>query len=105
MAHIDFRPPPSLGTIGGMSATLLERDQMLGALADGVDAAAAGAGSVVLVTGEAGIGKTSLLRAFVDEAAGRARLRQVNLSGVIVGKALYEQRFTIAEGQAALDKA
>jgi phosphoribosylformimino-5-aminoimidazole carboxamide ribotide isomerase len=30
-------------------------------------------------------------------------LRQVNLAGVIVGKALYEGRFTIAEGQAALD--
>ena len=29
-------------------------------------------------------------------------LRQVNLSGVIVGKALYERRFTIAEAQAAL---
>ena len=34
-----------------------------------------------------------------------ARLRQVNLAGVIVGKALYERRFTIAEGQAALDAA
>ena len=32
-----------------------------------------------------------------------ARLRQVNLAGVIVGKALYERRFTLAEGQAALD--
>ncbi len=31
-----------------------------------------------------------------------AGLRQVNLSGVIVGKALYEKRFTVAEGQAAL---
>lgn len=31
-----------------------------------------------------------------------AELRQVNLGGVIVGKALYERRFTIAEGQAAL---
>ncbi len=30
-------------------------------------------------------------------------LRQVNLAGVIVGKALYEGRFTIAEAQAALD--
>jgi phosphoribosylformimino-5-aminoimidazole carboxamide ribotide isomerase len=29
-------------------------------------------------------------------------LRQVNLSGVVVGKALYERRFTIAEAQAAL---
>jgi phosphoribosylformimino-5-aminoimidazole carboxamide ribotide isomerase len=31
-----------------------------------------------------------------------AALRQVNLAGVIVGKALYERRFTLAEGQAAL---
>jgi phosphoribosylformimino-5-aminoimidazole carboxamide ribotide isomerase len=30
-------------------------------------------------------------------------LRQVNLAGVIAGKALYEGRFTIAEAQAALD--
>jgi phosphoribosylformimino-5-aminoimidazole carboxamide ribotide isomerase len=32
-----------------------------------------------------------------------AELRQVNLGGVIAGKALYERTFTIAEGQAALD--
>ena len=32
-----------------------------------------------------------------------AGLRQVNMGGVIVGKALYEGNFTIAEGQAALD--
>ncbi|MEA2155970.1 MAG: phosphoribosylformimino-5-aminoimidazole carboxamide ribotide isomerase [Solirubrobacteraceae bacterium] len=32
-----------------------------------------------------------------------AGLRQVNLTGVIAGKALYERRFTVAEGQAALD--
>jgi phosphoribosylformimino-5-aminoimidazole carboxamide ribotide isomerase len=32
-------------------------------------------------------------------------LRQVNLAGVIVGKALYERRFTVAEAQAALDGA
>ena len=30
-------------------------------------------------------------------------LRQVNLSGVIVGKALYEGRFTVADGQSVLD--
>jgi phosphoribosylformimino-5-aminoimidazole carboxamide ribotide isomerase len=34
---------------------------------------------------------------------GLAGLRQVNLAGVITGKALYEGRFTVAEGQAALD--
>ena len=43
-----------------------------------------------------GIGSLDHLRAL-------AGLRQVNLAGVIVGKALYEGRFTIAEGQAALD--
>jgi phosphoribosylformimino-5-aminoimidazole carboxamide ribotide isomerase len=32
-----------------------------------------------------------------------AQLRAVNLTGAIVGKALYERRFTVAEGQAALD--
>jgi phosphoribosylformimino-5-aminoimidazole carboxamide ribotide isomerase len=32
-----------------------------------------------------------------------AELRQVNMSGVIVGTALYEGRFTLAEGQAVLD--
>jgi len=43
-----------------------------------------------------GIGSVEHLRAL------RA-LRQVNLSGVVVGKALYEGRFTVAEAQAALD--
>jgi phosphoribosylformimino-5-aminoimidazole carboxamide ribotide isomerase len=38
-----------------------------------------------------------------EDLAKLARLRQVNLAGVVVGKALYEKRFTIAEGQAALD--
>ena len=39
----------------------------------------------------------------LDDLRGLAELRQVNLAGVIVGKALYEGRFTINEGQAALD--
>lgn len=34
-----------------------------------------------------------------------ASLRQVNLAGVIVGKALYERRFTVEEAQAVLDRA
>ena len=42
-----------------------------------------------------GIGSLEHLRAL-------AGLRQVNLAGAIVGKALYERRFTVAEGQAAL---
>jgi phosphoribosylformimino-5-aminoimidazole carboxamide ribotide isomerase len=43
-----------------------------------------------------GIGTLEHLRALRD-------LRQVNLAGVIVGKALYERRFTVAQAQAALD--
>ena len=38
----------------------------------------------------------------VEDLRGLAGLRQVNLGGVIVGKALYEGRFTIDEGQRAL---
>jgi phosphoribosylformimino-5-aminoimidazole carboxamide ribotide isomerase len=36
---------------------------------------------------------------------GLVKLRQVNLSGVIAGKALYEKRFTVPEALAVLDKA
>jgi phosphoribosylformimino-5-aminoimidazole carboxamide ribotide isomerase len=39
----------------------------------------------------------------IEHLAALHELRQVNLAGVIAGKALYEGRFTIAEGQAALD--
>jgi phosphoribosylformimino-5-aminoimidazole carboxamide ribotide isomerase len=39
----------------------------------------------------------------LDDLGELAALRQVNLAGVIVGKALYEQRFTVAEAQDALE--
>lgn len=45
---------------------LLERERFLDALGGYADEAAAGTGRFVLVTGEAGIGKTSLLEAFRD---------------------------------------
>jgi phosphoribosylformimino-5-aminoimidazole carboxamide ribotide isomerase len=38
----------------------------------------------------------------VDDLRALAALRQVNLGGVIVGKALYEQRFTVAQAHRAL---
>lgn len=38
-----------------------------------------------------------------DDLRALAALRQVNLAGVIVGKALYEQRFSVADGQRTLD--
>ena len=43
-----------------------------------------------------GIGK-------VEDLEALASLRQVNLGGVIVGKALYEGRFDVREGQRALE--
>jgi phosphoribosylformimino-5-aminoimidazole carboxamide ribotide isomerase len=39
----------------------------------------------------------------LDDLAALAQLRQVNLTGVIVGKALYERRFSVAEALGALD--
>ncbi len=80
--------------------TNIDHDGML----DGVNreevemvARAAGDGSVIL---SGGIGALEDLRAL---AALRAERRLDGLDGVIVGKALYERRFTIAEAQAALD--
>jgi phosphoribosylformimino-5-aminoimidazole carboxamide ribonucleotide (ProFAR) isomerase len=47
------------------------------------------------VIASGGVGSLSDLEALVREAA-------PNLEGVIVGRALYERRFTVAEGIAAL---
>src|SRR5689334_12259400 len=54
-------------------AALLERAEEWDALTVAVAAAGRSHGSVVLVSGEAGIGKTSLVRAFAGHVAGRAR--------------------------------
>jgi phosphoribosylformimino-5-aminoimidazole carboxamide ribotide isomerase len=40
----------------------------------------------------------------VEDLRSLAALRSLNLAGVIVGKALYERRFGVAEGQAALEQ-
>ena len=50
---------------------LLEREDELGVLVDAVEHAAAGRGSVVLVAGEAGIGKSSLLRELRERTGAR----------------------------------
>jgi phosphoribosylformimino-5-aminoimidazole carboxamide ribotide isomerase len=72
-----------------------DRDGALGGPAlDDVAKVAAAVRGRFLYAG--GIGSLDHLRALRD-------LRQVNLAGVICGKALYERRFTIAEAQAALD--
>jgi DNA-binding CsgD family transcriptional regulator len=53
---------------------LLERESELASFAGAVDAAGRGEGSVVLISGEAGIGKTSLLSEVVLRAQGKARV-------------------------------
>jgi phosphoribosylformimino-5-aminoimidazole carboxamide ribotide isomerase len=80
--------------------TNIDHDGMLDGI-DGEDAAmaarAAGDGSVIL---SGGIGELEHLQAI---AALRAEQRLDGLDGVIVGKALYERRFTVAEALAVLD--
>ena len=75
--------------------TSIERDGMLeGIDADEVSRVAGVVRGRFLYSG--GVGSLEDLSALVA-------LRQVNLAGVIVGKALYEQRFTVAEAQGVLD--
>ena len=57
-----------------MTAGLLERDAELRRLRETLRGAGQGRGSVVLVSGEAGIGKTVLVRRFAREAAAQARV-------------------------------
>ena len=81
--------------VGSFVYTDADRDGALqGPSLEDVAAIAAAVRGRFLYAG--GIGALEHLRALRG-------LRQVNLAGVIVGKALYEGRFTIAEAQAALD--
>jgi len=57
-----------------MGPVLLERDQELRRLRTCVTEAASGHGSAVLLFGEAGVGKTSVVRAFTREVAGTVRM-------------------------------
>jgi phosphoribosylformimino-5-aminoimidazole carboxamide ribotide isomerase len=76
--------------------TSVDRDGMLeGPDLDEVARVAATVRGRFLYSG--GIGSLAHLEAL-------AGLRQVNLAGVIVGKALYEERFTVAEAIAALER-
>jgi len=53
---------------------LLERDAQLSLLGEALQSAAVGHGRVALVSGDAGIGKSSLARAFVERHQDRARM-------------------------------
>ncbi|HEX3691860.1 MAG TPA: 1-(5-phosphoribosyl)-5-[(5-phosphoribosylamino)methylideneamino] imidazole-4-carboxamide isomerase [Solirubrobacteraceae bacterium] len=85
--------------VNGFVYTNIDHDGMLNGI-DGEEAAmvaeAAGDGSVIL---SGGIGELEHLRALAHL---REERELESLTGVIVGKALYEHRFTVAEAQAAL---
>ena len=67
---------------------LLERQAELQMLSTAVERAGRGAGSVVLVLGEAGIGKTSLVKAFAAAMAGRARILAGSCEDLLTPRAL-----------------
>jgi DNA-binding SARP family transcriptional activator len=62
-------PGRTSGRATGSAPGLVGRDAELAALRELWSAAAGGAGQVVMIVGEAGIGKTTLARALADEAA------------------------------------
>jgi DNA-binding CsgD family transcriptional regulator len=55
-------------SVASVPAGLLEREDLLGALQRALTDAVAGSGRMVLVAGDAGVGKTALARALVDAA-------------------------------------
>lgn len=65
--------PPRCSDDDPVTGTLLEREHHQELLRAAADEAVAGRGAVVLVTGEAGIGKTTLLRTFVASLDERSR--------------------------------
>ncbi|MGH3980128.1 MAG: AAA family ATPase [Pseudonocardiaceae bacterium] len=64
----------AMGAAPGTGAVLLERDAQLDALVAALADAMVGRSSAVLVTGEAGIGKTSVVRAFLATVGAGARV-------------------------------
>ena len=71
-----------------MAAVLLERDAQLGVLVGAVAAAAEGRGSTALIAGEAGIGKTSLVRALVERVGGDARVLVAACDDLVASRTL-----------------
>jgi len=67
---------------------LLERQAELQTLGTAIERAGTGRGSAVLVLGEAGIGKTSLVHTFLSAAAGRARVLVGTCEDLLTSRAL-----------------
>ncbi len=71
-----------------MAEVLLERDAQLEALLGAVAEAAKGHGSTALIAGEAGIGKTSLVRALARRVGGTARVLMAACDDLVASRTL-----------------
>jgi DNA-binding CsgD family transcriptional regulator/tetratricopeptide (TPR) repeat protein len=67
---------------------LVEREALLADLTDGVDDALAGRGALVFLGGEAGVGKSALVRVLAAEAARRCTVRVGGVDNVTTAAAL-----------------
>lgn len=89
----------------GRVPALLERDDALATLAAAVRAAAAGRGSAVLVTGEAGIGKTSVVREFTERTGGRVKVLGGGCDNLVTPRPLGPLRDAAAGSGGTLERA
>jgi predicted ATPase len=71
-----------------MAEVLLERDAQLGLLVGAVAAAGEGRGSTALIAGEAGIGKTSLVRALAERVGADARVLLAACDDLVASRTL-----------------
>ncbi|MDD7933888.1 ATP-binding protein [Actinomycetospora straminea] len=89
-----------------MAVALLERDAELDLLLDRLERAVTGrGGSVVLLSGEAGIGKTTLVRSFLERARDRARVLLGACDDLLSPRALGPLRDVAQDGADRLDRA
>ncbi|MDD7939129.1 AAA family ATPase [Actinomycetospora lutea] len=89
-----------------MPVALLERDDELALLTAALDRAVAGTGgAVVLISGEAGVGKTSLVRAFTAPARGDVRVLLGACDDLLTPRALGPLRDIARAGADALEEA
>ncbi len=84
---------------------LLERDGALATLADARDAAARGEGRVVMVTGEPGIGKTSLVFRFLRDLDADARVLVGSCDDLSIPRPLSPLQDLAGKVSAALEQA
>jgi DNA-binding CsgD family transcriptional regulator/tetratricopeptide (TPR) repeat protein len=63
-----------VGHVGSTAPALIERDEVLGSLRDALSEAERGTGQLVLLGGEAGVGKSALVDSFLAEQNGGARI-------------------------------